>query len=158
VAQNALYYGDNLDILRRYIDDESIDLVYLAPPFNSAQNYNVLFASQDGNRSAAQIHAFEDTWQWDRMAAHAYQELVEAGGQTSLVMQAFRQAIGENDMLAYLSMMAPRLIELRRALKDSGDDRTLRIPRKARPPRKGAGQKRLDFWRRSRPVGQCHLS
>jgi site-specific DNA-methyltransferase (adenine-specific) len=117
---NTLYYGDNLDILRRYVADESVDLVYLDPPFNSAQNYNVLFAEQDGSRSAAQIQAFEDTWRWDQAAAHAFQELVEGGGQASLVMQAFRQAIGENDMLAYLAMMAPRLVELRRVLKPTG--------------------------------------
>ncbi len=56
---NTLYYGDNLDVLRRYIKDDTIDLVYLDPPFKSDQNYNVLFAEQDGTRSAAQIKAFE---------------------------------------------------------------------------------------------------
>lgn len=117
---NTLYFGDNLDVLRRYIDDESVDLVYLDPPFNSDQNYNVLFAEQDGSRSSAQIRAFEDTWQWDQSAATAFREVVESGGRVSLVMQAFRQAIGDSDMLAYLAMMAPRLLELRRALKDSG--------------------------------------
>jgi len=117
---NHLYYGDNLDVLRRYVDDESVDLVYLDPPFKSDQNYNVLFAEQDGSRSAAQIQAFEDTWRWDQAAAEAYQEVVEAGGQVSLVMQAFRQALGDSDMLAYLSMMAPRLVELRRVLKPTG--------------------------------------
>ena len=117
---NHLYYGDNLDVLRRYVADESVDLVYLDPPFKSDQNYNVLFAEQDGSRSAAQIHAFEDTWRWDQSAAEAYQEVVEAGGKVSEVMQAFRQALGDNDMLAYLCMMAPRLIELRRTLKKTG--------------------------------------
>ena len=62
---NTLYFGDNLDVLRRYIDDESVDLVYLDPPFKSDQNYNVLFAEHDGTRSAAQIQAFDDTWHWD---------------------------------------------------------------------------------------------
>src|SRR5437868_2042523 len=99
---NTLYYGHNLDVLRRHIGDESVDLVYLDPPFNSSQNYNVLFAEQDGSRSAAQIRAFEDTWQWDQAAAAAYQEIVESGGQVALAMMAFRQAIGENDLLAYL--------------------------------------------------------
>src|ERR1051325_9013948 len=117
MTANALYYGDNLDILRRYIKDETVDLVYLDPPFKSNQDYNVLFAEQDGSRSAAQIRAFEDTWQWDQAAAAAYQEIVEAGGQVSLAMQAFRHAVGENDLLAYLSMMAPRLVELHRVLK-----------------------------------------
>ncbi|HUY36580.1 MAG TPA: hypothetical protein VMV69_27845 [Pirellulales bacterium] len=101
-TMNTLYYGDNLDILGRYIADESVDLVYLDPPFNSDQNYNVLFAEQDGTRSASQIQAFGDTWRWDQAAASAYTEIVEGGGQVSLVMQAFRQAIGDNDMLAYL--------------------------------------------------------
>ena len=106
--------------IRRHIDKESVDLVYLDPPFNSAQSYNVLFQEQDGSRSAAQIHAFEDTWRWDQSAALAFAEVVEAGGQVSLAMQAFRTVLGENDMLAYLSMMAPRLVELRRVLKPTG--------------------------------------
>ena len=112
MADNTLYYGDNLDILKRYIKDESIDLIYLDPPFKSDQNYNVLFAEQNGSRSKAQIQAFDDTWRWDQGAAEAYQKIVETGGRVSQVMLAFRMAIGENDMLAYLSMMAPRLIQL----------------------------------------------
>jgi DNA modification methylase len=119
-GQNTLYYGDNLDILRRYVDDESVDLVYLDPPFNSARNYNVLFAEQDGTRASAQIRVFEDTWQWDEAAAAAYHEVVEAGGKVSEVLQAFRLFLGDSDMLAYLSMMAPRLVELRRVLKSTG--------------------------------------
>lgn len=118
--ENTLYYGDNLDILRRYIPDESVGLVYLDPPFNSNATYNVLFAEQNGSRAAAQIKAFEDTWRWDRAAAEAYQETVEAGGRVSQAMQAFRQFLGDSDMLAYLSMMAPRLVELRRVLKSTG--------------------------------------
>jgi DNA modification methylase len=102
------------------VEAESVDLVYLDPPFKSDQDYNVLFAEQNGTRSAAQIRAFQDTWRWDQAAAAAYQEVVEGGGRVSLVMQGFRQAIGENDMLAYLAMMAPRLSELRRVLKSTG--------------------------------------
>src|ERR1035438_7789865 len=117
---NELYYGDNLDVLRRYVKDESVDLIYLDPPFNSNQDYNVLFAEQDGSRSAAQIQAFADTWQWDNAAAEAYQEVVESGGAVSQAMQAFRTFLGENNMLAYLSMMAPRLTELRRVLRSTG--------------------------------------
>ncbi len=120
MAENTLYYGDNLDVLRRYIKDESVDLVYLDPPFKSNQDYNVLFAEQDGSRSAAQIKAFEDTWRWDTAAAQAYQDVVEQGGKVSDAMQAFRKFLGDSDMLAYLSMMAPRLVELRRILKSSG--------------------------------------
>ena len=118
--KNTLYYGDNLDVLRRHLQDESVDLVYLDPPFKSNQDYNVLFQEQDGSRSAAQIRAFEDTWQWDQSAAAAFEEVVEAGGQVSLAMQAFRTVLHDSDMLAYLSMMAPRLVELRRVLKPTG--------------------------------------
>jgi DNA modification methylase len=117
---NLLYYGDNLDILRRYVKDESVDLIYLDPPFKSNQDYNVLFKERNGTQSAAQIHAFEDTWQWDEAAALAYKEIVEAGGKVSQAMQAFRTYLGANDMLAYLAMMAPRLVELRRVLKPTG--------------------------------------
>lgn len=117
VADNYLFYGDNLDVLRRHVEDECVDLIYLDPPFKSNQDYNVLFAEQDGTRSAAQILAFEDTWRWDQAAAAAYHEMVVGGGNVSDVMQAFRQFLGENDMLAYLSMMAPRLLELRRVMK-----------------------------------------
>ncbi|MGD0266195.1 MAG: DNA methyltransferase [Candidatus Methylomirabilota bacterium] len=119
-AEGTLYYGDNLDILRRYIADESVDLIYLDPPFKSEQDYNILFAEQNGSRSKAQIMAFEDTWRWDQGAAAAYQEVVEAGGKVSQAMQAFRQFLGDSDMMAYLAMMAPRLVELCRALKPTG--------------------------------------
>ncbi len=117
---NTLYYGDNLDILRRYLADESVDLVYLDPPFNSNRDYNVLFAEKDGSRAAAQVKAFADTWQWDHSAAVAFQEVVERGGAASLVLQAFRTFLGESNLMAYLAMMAPRLVELRRVLKSTG--------------------------------------
>ena len=120
MASNTLYYGDNLDILRRYVQDESVDLVYLDPPFNSNQTYNILFQEKDGSQSASQIKAFEDTWQWDEAAARSYEETVEAGGQATEALIAFRRLLGTNDMLAYLSMMAPRLVELRRVLKSTG--------------------------------------
>ena len=117
---NQLLYGDNLDILRRHVADESVDLVYLDPPFKSNQDYNVLFAERDGTRAAAQIKAFDDTWRWDAAAARAYQEVVEAGGDVADALRAFRMCVDESDMLAYLSMMAPRLVELRRVLKPCG--------------------------------------
>src|SRR3954468_407441 len=116
-SENLLFYGDNLDVLRRHIDDESVDLVYLDPPFNSARNYNVLFAEQDGSRAAAQIKAFEDTWEWNEQSSASYHAVVESGGKVSEVMQALRMIVGDTDMLAYLAMMAPRLVELRRVLK-----------------------------------------
>ena len=118
--QNKLYYGDNLDVLRRYIPDQSVDLIYLDPPFNSRQDYNVLFAEKDGSRSASQITAFKDTWEWNIEAERAYEEVVESGGRVADAMRAFRTLLGGSDMLAYLAMMAPRLVELRRVLKETG--------------------------------------
>ena len=117
---NTLYYGDNLQVLREHIASESVDLVYLDPPFNSNATYNVLFAEQDGTQAASQIHAFEDTWRWDQGAERAYQETVETGGDVSRALQAFRTLLGESNMMAYLAMMAPRLVELRRVLKPTG--------------------------------------
>ncbi|MGI8707264.1 MAG: DNA methyltransferase [Actinomycetota bacterium] len=116
---NTLYYGDNLDILRRHVRDESIDLVYLDPPFSSNANYNILF-EEHGEKAAAQVQAFSDTWEWNTEARATYEEIVEAGGKTAETMRAFRTMLGGSDMLAYLSMMAPRLIELHRVLKSSG--------------------------------------
>jgi len=117
---NTLYYGDNLDILRRYIKDESVDLVYLDPPFNSNATYNVLFAQKDGSQSSAQIQAFEDTWQWDENAVRTYEEEVEKGGPVADALRAFYLILGGSNMMAYLTMMAPRLMELRRVLKPTG--------------------------------------
>lgn len=120
MPDNVLYYGDNLDILRRHVADESVDLVYLDPPFNSNATYNVLFAEQHGERAASQIRAFEDTWTWDYTAEWSYRQTVEAGGQVSKALQAFHTLLGPSNMLAYLAMMAPRLVELRRVLKLTG--------------------------------------
>lgn len=117
---NFLYYGDNLDVLRRHIRDDTVDLVYLDPPFKSNQDYNVLFEEKDGSGAASQFKAFEDTWEWNMESVRVFEELVESGGRVSDVMRAFRQFLGTNDMLAYLTMMAPRLVELRRVLKPTG--------------------------------------
>jgi site-specific DNA-methyltransferase (adenine-specific) len=116
----TLYYGDNLDILRRYLKDETVDLVYLDPPFNSAQNYNAFFHEKDGTDAASQIHAFEDTWHWDIETKKAYDAVTEQPGKVSDVMQAFYTFLGGNDMMAYLTMMSSRLVELRRVLKPTG--------------------------------------
>jgi DNA modification methylase len=125
--KNQLYYGDNLQILRGkdadgrdFIADQSVDLIYLDPPFNSRQDYNVLFAEKDGSRSASQITAFKDSWEWNLEAERTYQEVVESGGRVADAMRAFRTLLGGSDMLAYLAMMAPRLVELRRVLKENG--------------------------------------
>lgn len=118
--KNSLYYGNNLEVLRQHVRDESVDLVYLDPPFNSQQNYNAIFKARDGRASAAQIKAFDDTWTWNAEAAATLQALLEAGGEVAKVMQCFRALLSGNAMLAYLSMMAPRLKELHRVLKPTG--------------------------------------
>lgn len=117
---NFLYYGDNLGVLKEHIKDETVDLVYLDPPFNSNQDYNVLFAEKGGTKAAAQIKAFEDTWEWNTAAAESFEAAVEKGGRVAQAMLAFKTFLGQSDMLAYLSMMAPRLVELHRVLKPTG--------------------------------------
>lgn len=119
MGDNTLYYGDNLDILRRYVPDESVDLIYLDPPFNSSATYNVLFAEHNGARAAAQLRAFKDTWSWPEAAA-TFQELLLVQGRLGDAMRAFGQLLPRGGMLAYLVMMAPRLAELRRVLKPTG--------------------------------------
>jgi site-specific DNA-methyltransferase (adenine-specific) len=121
ITTNTLFYGDNLDILREYIATNSVDLVYLDPPFNSSRNYNVLFKDESGQHSEAQITAFEDTWHWGPTAEHTYNELVtDAPERISAVTQALRTSIGTNQMMAYLVMMTARLAELHRVLKPTG--------------------------------------
>lgn len=118
---NHLYYGDNLAVLRESIASESVDLVYLDPPFNSNASYGVLFKEPSGERSAAQIEAFDDTWHWNESAEHAFDEVVTgAHSDAAIMLRAMRSALGENDLMAYLAMMAVRLIELRRVLKPGG--------------------------------------
>ncbi|MEX2127564.1 MAG: DNA methyltransferase [Xanthobacteraceae bacterium] len=120
-AINTLYYGDNLRILRDYIEDESVDLVYLDPPFNSSATYNVLFKSPRGEGSQAQIEAFEDTWHWNASAEEAFDEVMKSGNSDAAEMlRAMRSFLKENDMMAYLTMMAVRLLELHRVLKPTG--------------------------------------
>ena len=120
---NRLYYGDNLDILRNreYFPDACVDLIYLDPPFNSNRNYNVLFKSESGADSEAQITAFEDTWHWGPIAEATYEDLIEgAPAKVSLAIDALLNLIGRNQMMAYLVMMTARLVELHRVLKPTG--------------------------------------
>ena len=118
---NTLYYGDNLRILRDHIADESVDLVYLDPPFNSNATYNVLFRSPTGEQSQAQIEAFGDTWHWNESAELAFDEVIKSGNSGAAEMlRAMRSFLKENDMMAYLAMMAVRLLELHRVLKPTG--------------------------------------
>lgn len=121
ITQNTLFYGDNLDILRDYIFDESVDLIYLDPPFNSSRNYNVLFKDESGKEAQAQITAFVDTWEWGHTAEETYRALVtDLGGDVGAMIGALRSFIGTNQMMAYLVMMAARLVELHRVLKPTG--------------------------------------
>ena len=118
---NKLYYGDNLSILRDYIKDESVDLIYLDPPFNSKTNYNILYKELTGEQSQAQITAFEDTWHWTEESERTFQEIIDTAPPMLVdMMVAFRKFVGINDVMAYLTMMAIRLIELHRVLKNTG--------------------------------------
>jgi site-specific DNA-methyltransferase (adenine-specific) len=120
-AMNHLYYGDNLPVLRNTIDDESADLIYLDPPFNSQATYNVLFRSTAGEQSRAQIEAFEDTWHWGDEAELAFDGVMHSGNsETAELLRALRTFLKENDMMAYVAMMAVRLLEMHRVLKRTG--------------------------------------
>ena len=118
---NHLYYGDNLKVLRDSIKDASVDLIYLDPPFNSNASYNVLFKGPAGADSAAQIEAFDDTWHWNDSAEEAFGDVMRGGNAAaSTMLRAIRSFLGDNDMMAYLAMMAVRLVELHRVLKPTG--------------------------------------
>ena len=118
---NHLYYGDNLTVLREQIRESSVDLIYLDPPFNSNASYNVLFKGPTGSGSAAQIEAFDDTWHWNDSAEEAFGDVVRSGNAAAATMlRAMRGFLGDNDMMAYLAMMAVRLLELHRVLKPTG--------------------------------------
>jgi site-specific DNA-methyltransferase (adenine-specific) len=118
---NQLYYGDNLQVLRDSVATESVELVYLDPPFNSQANYNVLFKAPTGQKSEAQIEAFEDTWHWNDHAESAFDEVMHSNnGDVAEMLRAMRSFLKENDMMAYITMMAVRLLELHRVLKPTG--------------------------------------
>src|SRR5438067_1889931 len=114
---NQLYYGENLTVLREHTKDESIDLIYLDPPFNSDRDYNIIFKSPAGQRSEAQITAFKDTWLWAKQAELEFDELLhQPNTDVAELMRAMRAFLGENDMMAYLTAMAIRLLEMHRVL------------------------------------------
>jgi site-specific DNA-methyltransferase (adenine-specific) len=125
-SRNHLYYGDNIDVLPE-LKDESVDLIYLDPPFNSKRAYNVLFRENDTEESEAQVRAFEDYWKWDAAAEATYRDLVEPHGRRRAIperlivlIEAFRRSIGEKNMTAYLVMIAARMSEMWRVLKPTG--------------------------------------
>ncbi len=120
---NVLYYGDNLEILRNpeYFTEECVDLIYLDPPFNSKKDYNILFKENGGVESEAQIKAFTDSWHWTQKAEDTYNDIVTKGPvKVGTLIGALHQALGKNDVMAYLVMMTARLIELHRVLKPTG--------------------------------------
>jgi len=118
---NVLYYGDNLDILRNHIPDESIDLIYLDPPFNSKRDYNIIFKENGSRESEAQIRVFTDTWSWTQTTQAVFEEIIDTAPQkVADLIGALRSGIGRNDVMAYLVMMTIRLLELKRVLKPTG--------------------------------------
>jgi len=109
----SLYFGDNLFVLRDEIKSESVDLVYLDPPFNSKRDYNLLFKTPKGHDSDAQITAFDDTWRWGEQAEREFSELLhQENTDVSEMIQSLRRFLKESDMMAYLVIMANRLLEL----------------------------------------------
>jgi len=125
---NVLYFGDNLEVLREKINDNSVDLIYLDPPFQSGKNYNIIFDNKkDVKGVTAQIQAFEDTWEWGPEAENEYLGLIQGtitrerpSARLIELMKAMRGYLDESPMVAYLAMMAPRLLEMKRVLKDTG--------------------------------------
>src|SRR3989338_7770369 len=116
MQNRTLFFGDNLEILRKKIPDEMFDLIYLDPPFNSNRSYNVLF-KEGANDSPAQLHAFEDSWHWNAQAEEQFDDLIQNPDYPQTigdVMQGLEKVVGKSDMLAYLVMMTVRLIELHR--------------------------------------------
>ena len=117
-ASGGLHCGDNLEVLRQFVGDASVDLVYLDPPFNTARDYglalrqNMQWVSQDDNPAV-----FKDTWEWDDAARHNWSETIKLVPALSGCLQGLRSILGDTPMLAYLSMMAPRLVEIRRVMK-----------------------------------------
>lgn len=117
---NSLYFGNNLWVLDEFIPDDSVDLVYLDPPFNSKAQYNLLYETPDNQRETAQRTVFRDSWSWEDDAEHCFREVLGYGGQVASIVNALTNALGRSDTMAYLVMMAARLIEIRRVLKPTG--------------------------------------
>jgi len=120
----SLYYGDNLEILRKNIPSASIDLCYIDPPFNSKRDYNQIY-NNIGKEDKAQAQAFIDTWTWDTLAKQGFQEIVanEKGYYSTQVVDLIRGlqlVLKEGSLLAYLVSMTFRIVEIHRVLKPTG--------------------------------------
>lgn len=156
VGKNQLYFGDNLEVLRHH------DLIYLDPPFNSKANYNVLYKERTGRRFAAQVQTFEDIWWWGPDAAAAFDDILTSKTPAAGIILALHSFLGATNLMAYLTMMAVRLI-------DQGGSRKWMPDREARSQWAGRLQylamakPTLEVARRSRqsiapmidPLGQC---
>ncbi len=123
-AENKLYYGDNLEVLRKYIKDESVDLCYIDPPFNSKRNYNQIY-NNVGSEDRAQAQAFTDTWTWDEQANTGFDEILgndkgRFNPKTVALIQGLDAVLGKGSLLAYLISMTLRIVEIHRALKPTG--------------------------------------
>jgi len=116
---NRLYFGDNLDWLSK-MDSDAVDLVYLDPPFNSKATYNLLYRSPDGEAAQAQYKAFVDSWRWDTPADVAFARVMTSGSPAAGILSSLQNFMQKSDLMAYLTMMAARLIELHRVLKPTG--------------------------------------
>lgn len=119
-----LYYGDNLEVLRRYIKDDSIDLCYIDPPFNSKRNYNQIYLNQ-GEEDKAQAQAFIDTWTWDDEAIKGFEQIITNYNgvftkQSTELIIGLEKVLGKGDLLAYLISMTLRIAEIFRVLKPTG--------------------------------------
>ncbi len=119
---NAIFHGDNLAVLRKHVADASVDLVYLDPPFQSGRDYHLIFEPRGENRGEKRVHAqaFKDTWKWGPEAEESYAEIDAVSGRPAAALRSLRAMVGESDLMAYLCMMTPRLVELRRVMKASG--------------------------------------
>jgi site-specific DNA-methyltransferase (adenine-specific) len=122
LSKNKLFYGDNLSVIKNQIKNESVDLIYLDPPFNSNRDYNQIFTTNDGEKSSAQVKVFEDTWYWNNEAEKLFLETINyyQNDLVSNFLISMRQFLGTNKVMAYLTMMAPRLLEMYRVLKPNG--------------------------------------
>jgi len=117
--KNTLYYGDNLSWMDHWGVEEIADLIYLDPPFNSNEDYNILFGL-GGNGTPAQMRAFEDTWRWGHKAAEDRDTALQLGGSLANAIEAFEKLFPASPMLAYLCHLAPRLHKLHGLLKQRG--------------------------------------
>jgi site-specific DNA-methyltransferase (adenine-specific) len=123
-TNNTLFYGDNLEVLRKYIKDETIDLCYIDPPFNSKRNYNQIY-NNIGGEDHAQAQAFIDTWIWDQDASTGHIE-IQANEMGRFTPQAvdlitgLEKVLKKGSLLAYLVSMTLRITEIQRVLKDTG--------------------------------------